>query len=218
MTQSMDIPVNWTFKSDEVAAGFDRHVREQLPWYELMSGATAHFARHYIPEGGVVYDLGCSTGNIGNLLADTLAIRNVDFRPVDNAPEMAERYAGPGKVIIDDIATMAIEPFDVAIAFLSLMFVPPGKRAPVFAKLRENIRPGGAIIIVDKTEAVPGYVGTAMARLTLAGKMAGGVPASEILAKELSLIGVQRPLALYEIGSAVEVFRFGEFAGWVIEP
>ena len=43
----------------------------------------------------------------------------------------------------------------------------------------------------------------------------------EIIAKELSLAGVQRPLPSgyikYNLVQAVEIFRFGEFAGWVYE-
>lgn len=39
-----------------------------------------------------------------------------------------------------------------------------------------------------------------------------------MMRKELSLSGVQRPLYKGELGSdAVEVFRFGDFAGWLIE-
>ena len=51
----------------------------------------------------------------------------------------------------------------------------------------------------------------------LAGKVAAGVNAREVLAKELSLAGVQRPLAQHELPGAVEIFRFGDFAGWIIE-
>ena len=42
---------------------------------------------------------------------------------------------------------------------------------------------------------------------------------AEIIAKEISLGGVQRPLSrdvLTDLG-AVEWFRYGDFAGWVIE-
>jgi tRNA (cmo5U34)-methyltransferase len=79
-------------------------------------------------------------------------------------------------------------------------------------------RPGGAIIIFDKCEAEWGYVGTVLWRLALAGKLAAGVDPAEIVAKELSLSGVQRPLPRNLLPSnAVEFFRFGEFAGWVIE-
>ena len=42
----MDIPTNWTFETSGVAKGFDRHVREQLPWYDLATNAILHVARH----------------------------------------------------------------------------------------------------------------------------------------------------------------------------
>jgi hypothetical protein len=48
----MQIPQNWTFKSDHIADHFDQHVREQLPWYDLATFATAQMARHYVPQGG----------------------------------------------------------------------------------------------------------------------------------------------------------------------
>ncbi|WP_321900045.1 hypothetical protein, partial [Paraburkholderia heleia] len=46
------------------------HVHEQLPWYDLATETVVHFARHYIPNGGRVYDIGCATGNVGRARAD----------------------------------------------------------------------------------------------------------------------------------------------------
>ena len=46
----MKIPNTWTFESVEVADGFDLHVREQLPWYDLVTGAIGQIARHFIPN------------------------------------------------------------------------------------------------------------------------------------------------------------------------
>ena len=214
----MEIPTDWTFKTADVADGFDQHVREQLPWYDLMSGAVAHIARHYIPDGGTVYDLGCSTGNIGKLLADTVAARNVNFIPVDNAETMRSLYEGPGEFTVADVATMKLEDFDVAIAFLCLMFVPRATRSMLVARLRSQCRKGGAVIVVDKMQSAGGYLGSVMNRLTLAGKAAAGVPAAEIIKKELSLAGIQRPLEPAELPDAIKVFQFGEFSGWVMEP
>jgi len=65
----MQISQNWTFKSDHIANNFDQHVREQLPWYDLATFATAQMARHFVPQGGKVYDIGCATGNMGRVLA-----------------------------------------------------------------------------------------------------------------------------------------------------
>ena len=213
----MTIPRDWTFKTSDVATEFDQHVREQLPWYDLTTGVVAHVARHYIPEGGRVYDIGASTGNIGAALADTLISRRAEFIPIDNSAAMADIYQGPGNLIVADAAEYDYEPFDLAVLFLCLMFVPPSKREAFVGRLRQRLRPGGAIIIFDKCEPVTGYVATVLWRLALAGKAAAGVDAREILAKELSLGGVQRPINPQEIAPATEIFRFGDFAGWVIE-
>ena len=56
-----------------------------------------------------------------------------------------------------------------------------------------------------------------MSRLALAGKIENGANARDVIDKELSLSGVQRPLDPAELGDAVEFFRFGDFAGWIIE-
>jgi tRNA (cmo5U34)-methyltransferase len=211
------IPRNWTFENASVAAGFDRHVREQLPWYEMATNAIAHIARHYIPDRGLVYDIGASTGNVGNALALTLKDRHAEFIALEAAAHMAEQYRGPGQIINADASKFIYEPFDLAVCFLVLMFIPAEDRVRLLAELRRKVKPGGAIVVFDKTEACAGYPATVFARLTLAGKVAAGVEASEIVAKELSLGGVQRPINPAILGpDAIEWFRFGEFAGWLI--
>jgi tRNA (cmo5U34)-methyltransferase len=216
---SFEIPRNWTFADQGVAAGFERHVREQLPWYELATGAVAHVARHYLPESGTAYDLGASTGNISRALADTIAARHVRLVSIELSSELAERYTGPQpeNLIVGDIRTTPFESFDLAVAFLTLMFVPVADRPALLYRLRRSLNPGGAIIVFDKSEALGGYVGTVLWRLALAGKVASGVCADDIIAKELSLGGVQRPLAPSLLDGGVEFFRFGEFVGYLIE-
>lgn len=213
----MDIPSDWTFKNSSVASGFDRHVREQLPWYDLMSGSVAHVVRHYLPENGTVFDIGSSTGNIGRHIEQTLKARSANYIAIDNSPNMVEAYNGPGTLRIDDIRTMQVPICDVAVMFLVLMFIEPYSRKQVIEKVLDAIRPGGCAIIVDKFVRRGGYLGTILHRLTLAGKRASGCSGDEIIDKELSLCGVQRPLKASEVSGWCEIFRFGEFAGYVVE-
>ena len=78
------------------------------------------------------------------------------------------------------------------------------------------------MILVDLVENPGGYYGTATMRLRLAGKLATGTASADIVAKELSLPGAQRPLEhgfveFYVDAGANKFFQFGEFAGWVLE-
>ena len=213
----MEIPREWTFENTKVASGFDRHVREQLPWYDLVTGAVAHIARHYIPKGGLVYDIGASTGNIGCSIAETLRERKATLVGIESSAEMCALYKAPGELVQIDALDYRFQPFDLAICYLVLMFVPIGERQKFIDNLKSLIKPGGALLIVDKCEAATGYEATVFWRLTLAGKIAAGVDAESVIAKELSLSGVQRPLDPSMLGAdAIQWFRFGDFAGWIV--
>jgi len=214
----MKIPTEWTFKNKEVAENFDKHVNEQLPWYSLATQAVAHVCRHYLPKGGKVYDIGASTGNIGRALAPVLEERNAWLIAIEESEEMATQYDGPGELKNCKAENYPFEEFDVAVCFLVLMFLQPGTRVKLINLLRKKLRPGGAIIIFDKVEAPEGYFGTILRRLTMSWKLQNGATAEDIVRKELSLSGIQRPIHDRILGpTAKRFFTFGEFAGWVIE-
>jgi tRNA (cmo5U34)-methyltransferase len=215
----MKIPEQWTFKCEEVAKGFDDHVREQLPWYDMATRIIAHVARHYIPEGGMVYDIGASTGNVGNAIRDTLESRGACLTAIDNSPEMVGIYQGPGECVLADALQYEFQDFDFAVVFLVVMFLPVAKRRDWMHAMTKRIKPGGAMLVFDKCEQAKGYAGTVVSRLAMAEKLRNGVPAAQVLEKELSLAGVQRPIDMIATipPQAYEFFRFGDFAGWIIE-
>jgi tRNA (cmo5U34)-methyltransferase len=86
----------------------------------------------------------------------------------------------------------------------------------MFDKLYSQLKPGGALIIFDKTDNFNGYLNTVVHRMTIAGKVATNTPSEDIVKKELSLAGAQRPIqtSIFNLNT-FEIFRFGEFAGWV---
>ena len=215
----LEVPAEWTFKSRAVAAAFDSHVREQLPWYDVATGIVSHLARAFVPQGGVVVDVGASTGNVGRAIAKTLAVRAAILVAIDASPEMVKVYDAPGQLVVADAVDFdfASRRPDLIVCFLALMFVPVAKRAALVARMKEALAPGGAIVVFDKMVPSAGYLGTVAFRLTLAAKYEAGASPEEIIAKELSIAGLQRPMSPAELPGFVEVFRFGDFAGFVFE-
>lgn len=204
----------WTFDSEAVASGFENHVREQLPWYDLATQAVRQVAINYLPEHGHVLDIGASTGNIEQALADILGSRNCTMTALEPSAEMRKRYQGSAKIESSKVESVsAFEPFDVAVLMLSLAFVPVSARETVISKLKQACKVGGTIIIVDKLETATGYPATVLNRLTLAGKAAQGATGDAILRKELALAGVQRPVARDLLHGFVPFFRYGDFEG-----
>ena len=221
--QADETPEAWTFESAEVAAKFDDHVREQLPWYEALSRFTAEVAVSFIPRNGVVYDIGSSTGNMARLIETAAKGKSPIFFSVEPSRDMADRWRGPGTLLVmpGDQVDYIAHPPDVAVLFLCVMFMDPGTRSAFINKLADAVRPGGAIIIVDK-----GYLGSPRAQVAckaaqLAEKLRCGTPSEGYAAKELSLRGEQRPTDKELLREALEAanfeveefFRFGEFFG-----
>lgn len=216
----MKIPKNWTFADKEVADNFENHVREQLPWYELCTKAIVHIARHYIPQNGLVYDLGASTGNIGNSLKSILKDRNCKFIALEKEKEMISNYSCDyGEVYEQDIKNFDYDNYDVAICFLTLMFIEPKYRETLMEKLYNKLNKGGALIIFDKEEPEEGYFGLINYRLTLAEKAKNVKNYKDIIEKELSLQGIQRQIdkKLLEKYNPKLFFKFSDFVGYIVE-
>jgi tRNA (cmo5U34)-methyltransferase len=213
---------DWSFEG--FANDFDSHVREQLPWYELVTESVAYIARNYLPTYGVIYDIGCSTGNMSKALLPLINERTGTILAIDNDESMVKAYQN--NIIHNRIGAQQskaedcdYDDFDVAIVFLTAMFLPVENQATLLDKLYGKLRAGGAIIIVDKVCDEDGYFSTVMKRLTMYWKLKNGANPEDIINKELSLSGVQRPLSaeLLRCFSAKQFFQLGEFKGWVIE-
>lgn len=191
---------------------FDAHVREQLPWYDTATTGVVHMVRAFLPNGGHVYDVGASTGNIGNAIAATLTERAADLTAIE--PEPGMKYTGPGKLLRERVETVSPAPHDVSVWMLTLMFIPPHERSVVLTKFWNALRPGGCMIGIDRVCRWPGSgeVALAMERCSWTAKLDGGATAEAIVAKELQLSGIQRPI---DHIPGDEWFRFGQFVGWV---
>jgi len=213
---------DWTF--DEFAQGFDSHVREQLPWYELVTESVAFIVRNYLCKNGVVYDIGCSTGNMTMAMMEMVEEREARIIGIDPEKSMVQAYsrflAKPNVTVFQEHAEQhEYESYDVAVVMLTAMFIPVSHHEDFLETLYYNLNVGGAIIIVDKVTDESGYFSTVMKRLTMFWKLQNGAKPEDILRKELSLSGVQRPLdaKLLRNYKAKQFFQLGEFKGWVIE-
>ena len=81
---------DWSFEG--FASDFDSHVREQLPWYELVTESVAYIARNYLPTYGLIYDIGCSTGNMSKALFSLIDERKGTILAIDSDESMVKAY------------------------------------------------------------------------------------------------------------------------------
>jgi tRNA (cmo5U34)-methyltransferase len=185
----------------------------------MLTRAVAHIGRHYITEGGIVYDIGAGLGNISIALADVIEARNAKMISIEASAEMIKKFRGSGEILHSDARQVHFQDVDLIVCFLVCMFFPPEDVWRFLHRAKEGLHKGGALIVLEKLENRGGYLGSVFYRMTLAEKLYSGADPKRILEKELSLAGVQRPLdeKIFRELDAVEFFRFGDFAGYVVE-
>ena len=215
---------SWTFDTPEIASTFDAHVREQLPWYDMVTDAVVYIARNYLPEYGVVVDIGASTGNMVDKLMPLTFERMADVVAIEKSISMCDvlknKYKKSDCVVVEnsDVTRGDLPKANVYILFLTMMFIPIDKRKALMDSMRANCKQGGVIVVVDKICDHGGYFATVLKRLTMQFKLQQGAKPEDVLNKEMSLAGVQIPIDPAILGAdAKQFFRMGEFAGWVIE-
>ena len=215
---------SWTFETKEIAETFDAHVREQLPWYDMVTDAVVYIARNYLPEFGVVVDIGASTGNMVDKLMPLTFERMADVVAIEKSISMCDvlknKYKKSDCVVVEnsDVTRGDLPKANVYILFLTMMFIPIDKRKALMDSMRANCKQGGVIVVVDKICDHGGYFATVLKRLTMQFKLQQGAKPEDVLTKEMSLAGVQIPLDPTILGEDAKLFfRMGEFAGWVIE-
>jgi tRNA (cmo5U34)-methyltransferase len=212
------IPENWSFENESVAENFDAHVREQLPWYDTASFVVKHFVRAYAPQEAIIYDLGCATGNMELTLSGLIEDRKIKFTPVDSSPEMLKKYRGKCTPVHEHLAYFRPKPFDVAISFLTMMFMTRPQRSGLLMRLRDSLNEDGAILLFEKFQSPDGFPGSVQSKLAMSLKLEQGLNPEEILKKEISLMGSQIPLQNAELNGLHyhTIFQMGDFKGILI--
>jgi len=219
VTEPFRAPEHWTFETAYVAGNFDAHVREQLPWYDLATSAARILGAHYLPRGGRAYDIGSGNGNMARAFEAIVAERGIDFTSIESSREMAKTFKGPGRLLVTDACEASYDGADLVVSFLAMIFIPPSERGRLMARIVDGLKPGGAFLMLERITPEDGYVSLACARITMAQKQLQGADPGDIYRKEMSLIGLQRPIeraALLKAGFS-EWFRLANFAGFIYE-
>ena len=97
------------------------------------------------------------------------------------------------------------------------MIVP--KQIKFIQRLQKKVKRGGCIVLCERFLPDTSYIGIINQRLSLLGKLNNNVDTNEIISKELSLSGIQRPLQ-YNLIKGLgfkDFFQLGDFRGLVFE-
>lgn len=190
----------WAF-DENVTRVFEAMLENSIPGYQDMRNWVTRFALRFIPEeNGVVIDIGASRGDA---LAPLLAARpRAEFHAVEVSEPMrqamAARFAGQPVAIRDNDLrydhSVFERPTDVVLSVLTLMFIPIEYRTRLVHAIHRNLKPGGALLLVEKTIQQDPLMDEVFNDEYYRFKADNGYTAEAIHRKKLSLEGVLVPL------------------------
>lgn len=226
----------WRFDGD-VTAVFDDMLERSIPQHDVMRAAVAAVAGRHMQTDSMVLDLGTSRGQAIARLNPSQH-DHCRFVGVEVSPAMLaaarDRFDGLGNVTILDHDLRRGLPaaayggrLHVAMAVLTLMFVPIEHRARLVHQVRCAMPDDGVFVVVEKVLGATARIDEVLVDLYLDLKASNGYTPDQIDRKRASLEGVLVPVTdawnrdmLHRAGfTQVDSFwRWMNFAGYIARP
>jgi len=189
----------WNFSA--AAKSFDGHIRKSIPLYDLGQEYISQLASFFIRDSSVVYEIGCSTGELARKVLKHNSGKKFKYRAIDNVPGMVEkakrRLANDSrvKVSLANAVTYNYKPCCLVLSYYTLQFIKPYVRQKLINKIYDSLEWGGAFIVYEKVRGPDARFQDILSQLYMDYKLAQGFDESEIVHKTRSLKGVLEPFS-----------------------
>ncbi len=146
--------------SSRVAEVFDDMLERSIPFYSEVIKACAALLDKYMVPGDSIYDLGSATGNTLLELSRTLNCDNLHYIGIDTSRAMLEKARLKAELysrkkqfsfIEEDITNFNKSEAGAVILHYTLQFIRPPARAKTIQKIYDSLRPGGVLLLSEKT-------------------------------------------------------------------
>jgi tRNA (cmo5U34)-methyltransferase len=189
--------------NEPVARVFDDMLERSVPFYKECQQMVVDLALHFAQKDSAVYDLGCSTGTLLRLLAKaTPSKQKIRFVGLDNSEAMLKKARGKLKgylkrcelVEVDLESDFELTDASVVIMNYTLQFLSPRRRAAMLKKIYQGLRPGGALILIEKVRGESDSLNDLFVEQYYTYKQSQGYSKLEIAKKREALEKVLTPL------------------------
>ena len=197
--------LNWSFSIEGLADKFSSHIQRSLPSYLEGHKLILNLSSSFIAPGSVVYDLGCSVGELTKKLASKYEPQEgTKFIGIDKEREMIKLASETSKsnknlnFYCQNFLEHDFLESDFVIFYYTLQFLNLEERIRVLKKVHKSLNKGGACLIFEKVLENNSWLESTMDYLHRLYKLDKGLTPDEILAKEASLKSVLNPLTQKE--------------------
>ena len=208
----------------QVVDVFDDMIHRSVPFYSEIINRQAQLIRQFYQAGTVIYDLGCSNGNLGIRLGGGMGTPSYTMVAVDSSAPMLAAYRKrladtPMEPCItlqcEDIRRIPIENASVVVLNFTLQFLPPEDRHALIARIYQGLTPGGILLFCEKITHVQAGVAELQRSFHYAFKRENGYSDLEISRKREALEKVLIPETLECHAQRLERAGFAAMDVWL---
>lgn len=195
-------PVPFSF-NEEVAAVFDDMVTRSVPLYKQVTILAGLWGQRFYKPQTRIYDLGCSTGTVMELLCRLLPpaahMVGVDasLPMVARCQEKLASYRDSHtiEIVHGNLEDQVMAPSSVVYANYTLQFLAPESRSAVIKSVYESLVPGGLFFLSEKVVSPSAEFQATTTELYEGFKEAQGYSKLEIARKKQALENVLVPFS-----------------------
>ena len=224
-------PIKKHFEFDEeVAAVFDDMLERSVPFYKESQKITEFFALKQLTNGGIVYDLGCSTAtlliNLSKKLKHPALLIGLDNSDamLEQARKKCEAFGAKVELKKADILEYEYSQAELFVSNYTLQFIRPLMREELVKKIAKSLKKEGVFLFSEKVISHHSKLNKDLIECYYGFKKEQGYSEYEIMQKREALENVLVPYSEEEnikmakncgFSHCEVVFRWANFATFI---
>ncbi|MBN2881262.1 methyltransferase domain-containing protein [Candidatus Woesearchaeota archaeon] len=131
---------------------FDKHIQLSIPNYTHVLDLVKSISSYFLQENSIVYDLGCSTGNLLKQIDSETSLKNLKLVGYDISENLLSPNSNRISFIKKDITDedLDISNANIIFSIFTLQFISLSERKKLLKKIYDNLNVGGAFVICEK--------------------------------------------------------------------
>jgi tRNA (cmo5U34)-methyltransferase len=191
---------NFSF-NQQVVDVFPDMINRSVPSYQNIIDCVGKMANLLCNSNPIIYDLGCSLGNVSLSIAKHAQSKNPKIKGIDNSSAMIERcqqhidafsFGNSISLKQADLVSLALSPCNMVVINFTLQFIEPTKRQNIINKVYRALEPKGVFVLSEKIELSNAVLNNVLVDLHHEFKRENGYSDLEISQKRSALEEVMR--------------------------
>ena len=208
----------------EVTDVFDDMLNRSVPLYGQSIKRQAQLTVRYYQDQSLIYDLGCSHGNLGILILEQFEHRRFSMVGVDSSRSMIDRYSKRLRtynsvenidLICSSLENIHIKNASVVLVNLTLQFLDKQKRKDLIKKIYQGLNHKGILLLTEKTVHPSNHINTLQTEFYNKFKIENGYSQLEISQKRDALEKVLVPDTIETHENRILNAGFTHFDVWL---